>query len=125
MKFSMTMFTSIASFFEKVGPVVATELPVLISALTGAVESKGTPSSVATVTSAVTDTASKLGLSSEDQANVQSVASAVAGFTPVVQALANAGLGAAHVAIINEAAGVLTGAAQGILSVAPAIAAVL
>ena len=74
---------------------------------------------------AVTDTASKLGLSSEDQANVQSVASAVAGFTPVVQALANAGLGAAHVAIINEAAGVLTGAAQGILSVAPAVAAVL
>lgn len=119
MKFDLAAVMSVVTFLEKVGPVMAKEVPVLISAITGAVEAKGSPPSVASVTAAVTSTASDLGLSSEDQANVQHVANAVAGFTPVVQMLASAGLGASHVAIINEAAGVLTAAAQGVMAAAP------
>ncbi len=118
MKFSLATFMSITAFFEKVGPILVAEVPKLIAAVTGAVESKASPASVSTVTSAVTSTAASLGLSSEDQANVQHVASAVASFTPVVQMLASAGLGASHVALISEAADVLTAAANGVLSAA-------
>ncbi len=118
--FSFSTLAAVIAFGEKVAPVLATEVPVLVAAIKGVIESKAGPGTVANVGAAVTKTASELGLSGEDQAHVQTYAAAVAGFTPVLDVLAEGGLPTSTHAAIKAAATVLTDAANGILAASPA-----
>lgn len=118
--FKLSTVTAMIAFGEKVGPVLAEEVPVLVSAVKKAIASKGAPGTVANVSGAVTKAAAELGLSSEDQSNVQAYAAGVAGFTPVLDMLAESSLPASTHAVIKAAAVVLSDAASGILAAAPA-----